>query len=126
MSEDSRNGRAAFRYPDYRLYVASRFIWTLGLQVMTVATAWFIYERTQDAFALGLIGLASFLPSIPLSLFTGPAADRYDRRLIVVGSCAIMSICALVILLLTHGDVVWPVYGAVIVLGSASWRTPAR
>ena len=120
------SGRAAFRFRDYRLYVASRFIWTLGLQVMSVATAWFIYERTQDPLALGLIGLATFLPSIPLSLLTGPAADRYDRRKIVIVSCAIMALCALAILLMTQGDVVWPVYGAVIVLGSArAFSNPA-
>ncbi len=126
MTETPRNGRAAFRFRDYRLYVASRFLWTLGLQITTVATAWLIYERTRDPLALGLIGLASFLPTVPLSLLTGHAADRYDRRLIVIASCLTMSACALATLLLTQGEAVWPIYGAVIVLGSSrAFSNPA-
>ncbi len=127
MTDDTpRNGRAAFRFRDFRFYVSSRFLWTLGLQIMGVATSWFVYEQTQDPLALGLIGLATFLPSIPLSLITGPAADRYDRRMIIIIACLTMATCAAVIVFLTGLGLVWPIYGAVIVLGSArAFSNPA-
>lgn len=38
----------------------------------------------EGAFMLGLVGLAQFLPLLVLSLFGGQAADRYNRRLILV------------------------------------------
>lgn len=38
----------------------------------------------QAALVLGLVGLAQFLPLLVLSLFGGQAADRYNRRLIIV------------------------------------------
>ena len=126
MTQNSRNGRTAFRYPDYRNYVASRFLWNFGLQVMSVATSWLVYERTGDPLSLGLIGLASFLPMIPLSLITGPAADRHDRRRILIGSCALMAFCASAMLTLTYVSLVWPIYAVVVVLASArSFSNPA-
>jgi len=121
-----KNSRSAFRYRDYRLYVSARFLWTLSQQIMGVATAWFIYEQTQDPLSLGLIGLATFLPSLPLSLLTGPAADRYDRRMILVLGCGLMSICAAIMVALIQTSFVWPLYVIVVVLGSArAFTNPA-
>ncbi len=121
-----QNSRSAFRYRDYRLYVSARFLWTLSQQIMGVATAWFIYEQTQDPLSLGLIGLATFLPSLPLSLLTGPAADRYDRRMILVLGCGLMSICAAIMVALIQTSFVWPLYVIVVVLGSArAFTNPA-
>jgi len=68
---DSARGLAIFRHRDFRYYSASRFLWGMALQIQTIAVAWFIYEQTRDPLALGFIGLAMFLPSVPLSLVTG-------------------------------------------------------
>jgi len=38
----------------------------------------------EASFLLGLVGLAQFLPLLVLSLFGGQAADRYNRRLILI------------------------------------------
>lgn len=56
------------------------------------AMFWQIYDTARDqgqdiregALTLGLVGLAQFLPLLVLSLFGGQAADRYDRRLILL------------------------------------------
>ncbi len=48
----------------------------------------------EGSFLLGLVGLAQFLPLLVLSLFGGQAADRYNRRLILVGC---MSMKALIV-----------------------------
>lgn len=61
------------------------------------AMFWQIYDTARDhgqsvqegAFTLGLVGLAQFLPLLALSLFGGQAADRYNRRLILV-ACFVM------------------------------------
>lgn len=42
-----------------------------------------MYEVTHDAFSLGLVGLAQFIPMVLLTLVVGQTADRYDRRRIV-------------------------------------------
>ena len=39
-----------------------------------------VYDMTGSELNLGLLGLAEFLPVALLSPFTGPVADRFDRR----------------------------------------------
>ncbi len=45
---------------------------------------WQMYELTKDPLALGLIGLAEAVPNIATALFAGHAADRYNRKRIIV------------------------------------------
>ncbi len=51
--------------------------------MLSVAIGWHMYAITDDAFSLGLVGLAQFLPMVLLTLLVGHAADRFDRRKIV-------------------------------------------
>lgn len=124
-------GRAVFRHRDYRLYVAARFMWGLGVQIMTVAVGWLVYTVTSDPFALGLVGLAAFIPAVPLSVLTGPAADRYDRRAIMIACCSVMTAVALsLVAMVSAGAVaaggIWVVYVAVFAIGSArAFANPA-
>ncbi|MDB5642295.1 MAG: major facilitator superfamily 1 [Hyphomicrobiales bacterium] len=124
-------GWAVFRFHDYRAYVLCRFLWQIGLQMQNVAVAWLVYDVTRDPLALGLIGLCAFIPSVPLSLVTGPVADRYDRRWIIIISCILMSISSITLLLLLLNG--WlapgrmaPVYATIVLLGSArAFANPA-
>lgn len=88
-------GWAAFRHRDFRLFCAARFCMSLATQVQTVAVAWFVYDATRDALALGLIGLASFVPTFALVLVTGLVADRYSRRWILILAYAFMMLTSL-------------------------------
>ncbi len=62
---------------------ASRIFATMGYQMLSVAVGWQVYDQTHSPLALGLVGLAQFVPAIALVLVTGHVADRYDRRAIV-------------------------------------------
>ncbi|MEP6985416.1 MAG: MFS transporter, partial [Chloroflexota bacterium] len=75
---------AALRYRDFRLVILSRFTASLGERMVSVALGWEIYERTHDAFFLGLVGLVQVLPVILLSLIAGHVVDRYNRKRIVI------------------------------------------
>ena len=108
MSENAR-GLAIFRHRDFRYYSASRFLWGMALQIQTIAVAWFIYEQTRDALALGFIGLAMFLPSVPLSLVTGAAADRYDRKKIFSIGYGLTAVCAAALCVLAWQGLIWPI-----------------
>lgn len=64
----------------------------MAVQIQATAMGWQVYDSArahgqsiaEGAFMLGLVGLAQFLPLLVLSLFGGQAADRYNRRLILV------------------------------------------
>jgi MFS family permease len=74
----------------YVLFLTGRFLGTLATGCQSVVIAWEVYavaRRTmsveQAAFAVGMIGLAQFLPLFALTLLAGEAADRHDRRRIL-------------------------------------------
>ena len=67
--------------------------------MLSVAIGWQMYELTQDAFSLGMVGLAQFIPMLLLTLFVGQIADRYDRRRIVYLSLVIEALTAVFLLI---------------------------
>jgi MFS family permease len=126
MMSDSARGLAIFRHRDFRYYSAARFLWGMALQIQTIAVAWFIYEQTRDALALGFIGLAMFLPSVPLSLVTGAAADRYDRKKIFSIGYGMTALCAAALCALAYQSLIWPIYLVIIGVGTVrSFANPA-
>ncbi len=110
---------AVFRSRDFSLYLVARFLSALAIQMQNVAIGWLVYDLTRDPFALGLVGLASFLPAVALALVTGHTADRYDRRRILV-ACYLVTLgtaCGLLIIALSGSREVWLIYGLLLIFG---------
>src|SRR5215467_1298862 len=85
MSEQhSHAGLVAFRYSNFTLFVVARFFLVAALEMQSVAVGWQIYEITRRPLDLGLVGLAQFLPVVFFFLPAGHAADRFNRRSLVV------------------------------------------
>ncbi|MCB1926449.1 MAG: MFS transporter [Rhodocyclaceae bacterium] len=57
-----------------------------GYQMLGVAVAWQVWEITGSAVALGLVGLAQFLPKLLLMPMAGNWADRFERRRLVAAA----------------------------------------
>ncbi len=89
---------AALRHRDFALFVSGQFLWTVGLQIQAVALGWQIYDLTGSPFQLGLVGLMEFLPTALLALATGPMADRFDRRrVLLVGASGELAVAAVLV-----------------------------
>jgi MFS family permease len=88
---------AALRVRDYRFFLAMRLCATLGVQIMSVALGYFVYDLTGSALALGFIGLAEALPAIAVSLYAGHLADKYNRRNILAACTLNLTLCSLVL-----------------------------
>jgi MFS family permease len=58
----------------------------MAVMMFSVAVGWQVYALTGSAFALGMVGLAQFLPAFLLTLPGGLAADRFDRRTLLLAS----------------------------------------
>ena len=78
---------------DYRRFWLSRFLAVfstlsmvvlIGYQVYDVARADYGMGRRDAAMMLGLLGAAQFLPLFLLTPVAGVAADRFDRRVVVM------------------------------------------
>jgi MFS family permease len=79
--------------------VASSIAW----QMLAVAVGWQIYELTNDPLALGLVGLAQFVPALLLLLIAGHVADRYDRRRVTTAAQIMEGAAAALLALGTAG-----------------------
>ncbi len=84
----------AFLSRDFRRYQLARLIVIIGAEAQSVAVAWEVYQLTHSPLMLGLTGLALFLPGLFCVLPAGHAADRYDRRLLILGCYVLQSIAS--------------------------------
>jgi MFS family permease len=89
---------SVLRHRAFVLFWFARVAGTIGYQMLIVAVGWQLYELTSDPFDLGLIGLIQFIPAILLVLLIGQAADRYDRRLLLVGCQATEAVAVTILL----------------------------
>jgi len=71
------------RHPHYLMYWAMRVSTTFAYQMVFVAVGWQVYDLTQSAFDLGLVGLLLFIPSVAGVVLVGHVADHYDRRWVI-------------------------------------------
>src|SRR5579863_9393012 len=87
-------GGIAFTYPDFVVFELALFFVEAALEMQSVAVGWQVYEITKRPLDLGLVGLAQFLPGIVLFLASGHAADRFDRRRLLMFCYAGFAVCA--------------------------------
>jgi MFS family permease len=72
-----------YKVPSFRLLFITRVASTTAFQMVGVIVGWHVYEITNSALHLGLIGLAQFLPQFILMLPAGQVADRLNRRTVL-------------------------------------------
>src|SRR5260370_9961678 len=115
--------RSAFKSGDFRLYQAALLMVILGAEAQSVAVAWQVYALTHWALDLGYTGLALFLPGVFVMLAAGHAADRYDRRKIILLCYTLQACCTAGLLWLSmsatalKGGRVWPIYAVLVGIG---------
>ena len=117
-----------FRHPPFLFFFTARGFSKFCYQIGAVAVGWQVYELTNSALDLGLVGLAQFIPMAMLVFVAGHAADRFDRRRVVQIS---QLIAAAVAVFLAWGSFAgWlnatEIFAAVAVLGAATaFESPA-
>ncbi|HQX08161.1 MAG TPA: MFS transporter [Zoogloea sp.] len=113
---------------DFRLYLLISVMGALVHFGQGVAVGWSVYEQTGSSLALGLVGLAQFLPILLFFLPAGQVADRFERRSVIVTSLALSASAALLLgaAAWLNLDVAWT-YGALLLSGCAQiLNRPAR
>jgi MFS family permease len=69
---------------DLRLVVLGGFVSGLGSQATLVALPYQVYVQTHSALLVGLLGSVELVPLVAASLLGGAAADRVDRRTLLL------------------------------------------
>lgn len=101
------------------LYVISRVLSVVAIEMASVAVGWQVYDITHKPLDLGLVGLAQCIPSLLLFLIAGHVADRFPRKRLLVVCYLGYGACAGLLLhfALLNMTRVAPIYAAVFLLG---------
>ena len=120
---------SALRLRDFRCYLASSMLGTIGFQVQILAVRYEVFGRSNDDYmSLGWMGLLMTAPALLLTLPAGQIADWFDRRLVICTALFVAACGALGLYFVSiyHGPL-WMVYAAVLLRATAGTFTqPAR
>ncbi len=116
------------RNRDLRLYLAATGFTAIVHFGQGVAVGWYIYDKTGSAFALGLVGLAQFLPVLAFFLPAGHIADTFDRRRVLILSQGLTAAASLLLATVTAMklNVEWIYLGLVLSGCAQILNRPAR
>ena len=85
----ARSGRppspfSVFRKRDFRLLWSAQLVSTIGTALTDLAAGILVFRETGSALAVGLMFMATAIPTLAIGLFAGVFVDRYDRRKIMI------------------------------------------
>jgi MFS family permease len=119
---------APLRHREFRLLWSGMCISLLGDGAFIVALAWQVYEMSDTATAMSLVGIAMTIPTIVFLLIGGVASDRLDRRRIMLAADVMRgaAVGLLAVLSLTGSLELWHIVVLVVFYGSgAAFFAPA-
>lgn len=119
---------APLRRRDFALLWAGTALSLAGDGIYAVAIAWQVYELSDAATALAAVGVAWTLPQLALFMSAGIAADRRDRRRVLIAADVVRAaaIAVLGALALSGALALWMVLAAVAAYGVAeAFHAPA-
>lgn len=123
-SSPGRTGEGLFRslrQRNYRYYASGQVVSLTGTWMQRAAQDWLVLELSGGSpSALGVAVALQFLPALLFTLWAGVAADRFDKRRLMIAMQCAMGMCGLVLgtLVVTGGVQLWHVYLLCFLLGS--------
>ncbi len=93
---------------NFRIYWFGMFVSLIGTWVQAVAQSWLVFQLTNSAFLLGLVGFLSSIPVFLLSLFGGVVADRMNKKNILLFTQSAFMLLAFFLATLTQMKLITP------------------
>jgi predicted MFS family arabinose efflux permease len=119
---------SAFRSRDFRIMWSGACTSSIGTWMQKLAQSWLVLELSGSPFLLGLDAFLGESPVFFFALLAGVAADRIDRRRLLIASQIVQMSCALTLatLFATGHAQVWHILALSFVVGTAqSFGAPA-
>jgi MFS family permease len=103
----------------FRRYIIGSAISDTGTWMQVMAQAWVMSTLTNRALYIGFVSAAAGLPTILLTPGGGSAADRYDKRKILIGTQIVQTILAIILgtLVFNHLIQIWHIVTLAVCLG---------
>jgi MFS family permease len=109
-------------------YIIGSAISDTGTWMQVMAQAWVMSSLTNKAILLGTVNFAAGLPTLALTMIGGAAADRYDKRMILIATQVVQIALAVLLgwLVLTNRIHIWHILVIAAILGvSIAFEMPA-
>ena len=101
MDQNRPSPLEALRIPQFRSLVLGRFIFIMGLRMMSTLVGWWIYNLTNAPLAIGIVGLSEFIPAVSLALYAGHIIDISEKRKMMLTGVGLYATAALLLLCLS-------------------------
>ena len=92
---------AAMRIAEFRNLILGRFIFIMGLRMLSTLLGWWIYNLTNAPLAIGIVGLSEFVPAVSFALYAGHVIDLSEKRKLLLRGIVLYNAAVLVLLLLS-------------------------
>lgn len=92
---------ASVKQKEFRVLLTGRFLFIMGLRMMSTLVGWWIYNLTNAPLAIGLIGLSEFLPAFSMALYAGHTIDISEKRKLILRGVALYLLASTILLLLS-------------------------
>jgi len=99
---------SSLKVKHFRIYWLGMFVSLIGTNIQFNAQAWLVFQLTNSAFLLGLVGFLGALPVFTLSLFGGVLADRSNKKNILFATQIIFMLLAFLLATLAQLKIVTP------------------
>ncbi|MBA3736673.1 MAG: MFS transporter [Actinobacteria bacterium] len=111
-----------WRNRDFVLLETGRLLSTMGSASTSIAYPLLVLAVTHSPAKAGLVSFARLLPSAVFGLFAGIAADRWNRKHVMIAADAVraLAIAGLVVTVLLDRSAFWPIPIVAFVEGTGS------
>jgi len=112
----------ALRKREFALFWSGQAISQTGTWMQQFAQGWVVTTLASSAFALASVNLAASIPILILTPFGGVAADRMDRRRILLFTQSVLAVLAVALGVLIQAShlQLWHVWMIAVLLGIAT------
>lgn len=121
----------SLRHRNYRLWAAGALVSNIGTWMQRIAEDWLVLTvlTHRSATALGIVTALQYGPQLLLLPWTGSAADRLDRRRLLIATQLAMGVLALLfgMMVMTGAVRLWEAYAFAFLGGCvAAFDAPVR
>lgn len=85
---------SSLAHAQFRRYWIGLFLSNIGTWMQVVAQGWLVLRLSNSALVLGLVGFAGSIPTLLFAPLAGVAADRADRRKLLIATQSLQMLCA--------------------------------
>jgi len=98
---------AVFRNPGFRRMWTAQLVSTIGDSFTMIAAGIYVFRLTGSSLQVGLIMMATSIPTMLVGMISGVMVDRYDRKKIMIAADISRGVLVALIPLLVHHHIAW-------------------